>query len=393
MSDAFDLETLLAQARHEGRVDSSGSFTLDLWGAQRKFREFLLSDPYRYILRLVRSAVFSGADSVTGSIGHDSVKLFFPSLPLKGEQLPTLLDRLLGAHGDAGRELAVGLNSLLALEPQKVELLLATGDGAHLLRLTPESEGELHHLPENRGPMGTYLNVQRSGGSLLKRLGEPQESQLLRELCRFCPIPLKINGKLVQPPYGRGRGPSRIALVREDDAVQLSPRWYLPASYFWKNHHAIEYRYYDPDKKDQIGLLYPSKASITLRENAPAQPSGLLETCQLVLAINCSSSLGNVVQLIHGGQSVAYLEQPFTLGAMEAVISCDGLTMDLTGEVPVRNEAFEKKLDFLLRCAFRLRTWMEKRYRGYPLENLPVQALYDRKLRGVHDVAKLDYPA
>lgn len=387
MSDALDLETLLAQARQEGRVDSSGSFTLDLWGAQRKFREYLLSDPYRYILRIVRAAVFSGADSLVANVAHDKVSIFFPTLPVSAAQLPSLLDRLLGAHGDPARELAVSINSLLSMEPAKVELLLASGEGSYLLRLAPDSPGELSSLPEDRHARGTYLNVHRSGGNLFKRLGEPRESQLLRELCRFCPIPLKLNGKLVQTPYGRPRGPSRIALIREEDVVHLSPRWYLPATYFWKNHHAIEYRYYGAEKPDRIGLLHPSNASITLQENASAQ------CCHLVLAINCSSSLGNLVQMIHGGQSVAYLEQPFTLGAMEAVVSCDGLSMDLTGEVPVRNEAFERKLDFLLRCAFRLRTWLERRYRGYPLENLPVQALYDRRLRGVHDVERLDYPA
>ena len=110
------LEHLLAVARSEGRVDSTGVFTIDLWAAREKFRAYLLPNPRLYILRLLRAAVLSGAPWLDVELSHKECRVIIPGLVIEPEALGGLLDQLLKRNDPAVWELAVAVNTLMTLE-------------------------------------------------------------------------------------------------------------------------------------------------------------------------------------------------------------------------------------------------------------------------------------
>lgn len=372
-----ELDSLLSEARKGGAFDSAGSFSVDFHNAQRKFREYLLADANRYILRLVRSAVLSGAGKFEARLGRFSNQLHFPSLPFPPARLPNLFDFILGER-DAAWELAVAVNALVTLDFDLIEVLCQDRESGYLLRVGKETSECIETRRADR-PEGVhfYLRRRRRLGTLVK---SPPEIYLLREFCRFCPIPLQLNGRLLQKPWGRPRGPHFLRPAGSSEVVIRSPNWYLPGKNFWVDHHILEYRIPSPVPESSVGLT-PSRASTTFYPVAPSE-TVKLEKCRLALAVSCDFRAPHLIDIIHAGQRIHRVETRFEFhGGVHVLVNSDGLVLDATGELPVENEALQLSLEEIHASASALVDYLKGVY-PKPEDRYLEKLLFDKRMRG-----------
>lgn len=186
--------SLIERLRGEGgRLDSRGSFTLDVKKAREKMARFQLTDPRRYILELVQAGVALGADAIHVTTGSD-VEVRFGGAPLPEDGLRRLDDFLLSApqapEEYALRAVAMALAALGALQVRRVVVESAGG-----FQLARTAEGETHGTV----PPGTnrILVEGANGWSLV--LATPEE-KLLDEETVWSPVPVRVNGRATLRP-------------------------------------------------------------------------------------------------------------------------------------------------------------------------------------------------
>ena len=154
----------------QGQYDSSGQFTLDAARQRSLLRDFGLQDPAQAILLAVQGLVQSGAEAIA----------------LRPK--PTRLRLELQAEGfDPGKL------------PHSLQRALALWEG-----------GEPGRWEQNRSFW--RLEVRRQ----VPAAQPPQERRLLRQFCRFCPVPLKLDGQIVQPAHWSAPRPGRSQGLHKD---------------------------------------------------------------------------------------------------------------------------------------------------------------------------------
>lgn len=212
------LARLFDELRGEGRLDSRGHFTLDVAKALEKMRQFQLRDPRLYVLNLVAAAVANGASFVRTSSTPESFSLESDGRGYAFEDLAELFSSPFIANAPerrATQELAIGLFGTRGLTVQQVSLETWQGDlGARLAIV--EGRLEIARLTQNPLPEGLNVRLSvREKSSLLDSayglLGkvrrvkpQTQESEYVRGLCVFSPVPITLNGEQVNLPIPCG---------------------------------------------------------------------------------------------------------------------------------------------------------------------------------------------
>jgi hypothetical protein len=200
------LAALLESSRAGAEQVGEGGFRLDWSRALDKVKRFQLSDPHRYVLELVQAAVAAGATAIGVETDADDVILRFDGRPFARMELERLFDHLFGQSRERThlRQLALGVNASLALKPKFV--VVDSGDGREgaRLRLTSHTDLSLTPLPAEERLDGTRIHVRDrvSWRTLVDAVRKsPAEAQLLAEGCRFAPLPVRLNGKLLRQPF------------------------------------------------------------------------------------------------------------------------------------------------------------------------------------------------
>lgn len=184
----------------DGRqVVARGRIRVDARRALAKLREHLLIDLHLYTTEIVRSAVAAKAKILDIDYDVDDVILTFDGVPAAPNELPRLLDHVLGDGQSTDRHLrslALGVNAALGLGPAHVDIFVRKKgeDRAARVRFVPavlESEdGELPSIewvapPKGMPEQGTRVQFHRRiGVGLLKRAAAretPREIVLLAE--------------------------------------------------------------------------------------------------------------------------------------------------------------------------------------------------------------------
>ncbi len=205
----MDDRDLLEDLRQVGQVDSVGRFTLDAAKAREKMKRYQLSDPHHYVLQVVQSAVAGGALSLEIRVDADDCWMDFDAPPPDETELRNLFNHLFGS-GTAPRErslraLATGLNSALALDPSEIRLDAWNGVQGWTLRM--DSQGEQVQpcaAPAGQAP-GVRIHVRRRhtwqvlGRFLRGFVTLHPEARALHDRCRRSPIPIRVNGRPVEP--------------------------------------------------------------------------------------------------------------------------------------------------------------------------------------------------
>lgn len=193
---------------------ATGSITLDRDKAKEKLRRFQLADPCGWLLELVRAAVAQGASSISVRTDADDVRVAFDGRSFTIADLENLYEALLARGAPPGRQhLAVAMNGALALGPRFVQVTSRSAHGVVSLKLVPGKPDVLGDVDDVKVPQGTTLWLRQPfrAGAFLEffrsRLGTQREITALRRGCRFSPLPVTINQRVLVwvPPTERGR--------------------------------------------------------------------------------------------------------------------------------------------------------------------------------------------
>lgn len=197
----------LEELRAQGQVESSGSFSLD---TDRAFQALQRHGSKRYLERFVTAAVASGAShfrlttrtSITERYASWDGRLLTREDLARFEEL-ALADPVL-------KYLALGLFAA-AGQGYGVELVSMGEEGGLQVRLQ-DSAIRVEDV-ERRGPRGNHVVVRRPWNTLDLDLEE------FRQSCEYCPLPVVMDGKLLNRAYDV----SESLLVIELEGGQLVP--------------------------------------------------------------------------------------------------------------------------------------------------------------------------
>ncbi len=201
------LDVLLAEQRRGAEEVEKGHFRLDWTKALDKVKRFQLTDPHRYVLEVVQGAVAGKATRVEVTTDADDVIVCWDASPVNATDLEQLFDYLF-AQDEAltpQKQLALAVNSALALSPKFVRLDVGDGGSGHRLELSTHTDLRVQPLNDDETVTGARLQVRdRVSWQVFADLfrSESVEARLVATLCRYAPIPVIVNGRDVASGLG-----------------------------------------------------------------------------------------------------------------------------------------------------------------------------------------------
>jgi hypothetical protein len=211
------IHALLEEVSQDGKLDSSGVFTLDAERTLEKMRQFQLPSPQSYILSLVASAAACRPGFLKVHSDADDTILSFDGQPYSVEQVKHLFSQLFEDQGRAEtravRELAIGAVGVRSLkfswfkveswfEGRGFEMIMRHKD----LQVKPLDSAPFDapmvnriHLRESLGKRSLTKFMAKTVSAPFQPGGKPvgrtPEIQQLVEYCRYFPARLSINGQ------------------------------------------------------------------------------------------------------------------------------------------------------------------------------------------------------
>ena len=234
MTDPVD--KLVDALARGGELVDGGRFTLDPTVARNKLRDFQLKDPHRYVLLLVQAAVLKGAQSIDAGLESGRLVLSFDGRPFSRADLEALYSDPFAAadtsDNQARQALGLGLISAQALTPLPIRV--TTGDGSGdfqwVLERVLDQPDRITQAPvsQDPGPRRTttievsYTGVLvRSRRALANFVRISPEELLLRQRCRFAPVPVRVNGEDVAKGMRLPSASCEVALEGHSGRVGL----------------------------------------------------------------------------------------------------------------------------------------------------------------------------
>lgn len=343
-----DAEFWLDRLRQQGQLDSSGRFTVDLQQAQRKLRHHLSSEPTAYLSRLARAAVRADAP-LSLERSRRTVVAHCPALLSEPAELEQLWQSSL-QH----QPLAQAVMLALDLQPARLEICLAGSESFCSLRF------EKGRAEVVRGPAG---GLRGTCFRLSGRQPTP-EIQHLRQALAYCPLPLYLNGKLVQAKLGRPARPGLLSLPRQAELVVLRAHSAGRAESFWADHPVLQWRFVDPlEGENGVGLREPGHASIVVNEGQASPVCAGISRQSAVLSLFLGGER-RTLQLLYLGELIEQLTIPGLPKGVEAVVDASHLTLELGGDRLVKDEEYEALLAWVRSRAVALQDRLFARYPG-----------------------------
>ena len=333
-------ERWLEQAQQGTRLESRGSFTLDLAAAARAFGQYALSDPIEIVARFVRVGVLCAeSEPIEIEMMRDRVEVKIPGNASSTEAMKDVFSQVLSSD-PAEREFAIAMSSLAARDYRELSVLRAQPSRVALL--SSQGRGDFQMFE------GVDLNQQRSFTVVSWR--EPWQRPLsdrlqwLKRAFRFCPQPLRINGQLLEEPFGRPRQTGMVRSLLGGRQVLYKAAWYRLETYIWADHHALEYRVFHPRReRNEVAAPWPGLASNHLYVGETGtNPT----SCFMLFGMGCDPLRPSELSWVYRGQQVASEPAAFPLPGLQGVIACEGLSLDLTGARLVEGGAQRARRQF-----------------------------------------------
>jgi hypothetical protein len=368
------LEVLLQQAQEQGQLHSRGSFSLDLASASRQFGQYALTEPIAVVARLIRVGALCGG-TVQVELTAKATKVQIAGHWAAVSSLAQSFHQVL--TGDpADREFAIALNSIVNHPFQ--DLRIFRGEPGQIGQLLMNSEREVEVADAVNLAQDLYFTQIQ--WKTPKARAVANDLDKLRRWFRYCRVPVFLNGKELDTPMGPPRGPGFLKHYAAPKQVWLKRAWYALGSYFWSEHQALEFRLYsNQEERNEVGLPTPGLASC--RAWAGSRQPSHWGQCYLALSFLTDLSLPSRIEWVHRGQLLENEPAQFSLPAVNAVVSCHGLNMDLLGEKPVHNQAFDARRQFIRDWVNCIEEELAPRFRDAD-RNLMHRVLFDSHLRG-----------
>ncbi|MCA9709075.1 MAG: hypothetical protein KDK70_24735, partial [Myxococcales bacterium] len=196
------IDDVLRELQAVGKVESEGEFTLDRGKAREKMRRFQLADPRAYVLELVQAASLKGATKIRFDVDSRDMRMEFNGRPFTTEDFDDIYGAAFSRRLDhdvlARRQLALGVNSAMALRPTRITVESGNGRTGARLELEPDADDTFEVVQTQR--IGTLVHVRerfRLGTfvAFFKNLaGTLAEEQLLRERCGYASLEIDLEG-------------------------------------------------------------------------------------------------------------------------------------------------------------------------------------------------------
>jgi len=380
--DDQQLQSWLRAALDEGIYHSQGSFSLDCSAAARKFGEYALTDPIQVVARLLRAAFCASCSWAAVKLDRRETSVTLVGFLSGVQQLGQCFDQILSPQPEE-REFSLAVNSLASQDSLR-ELTIVRAESMRVARLSlagPDRQVQLSEAYDlNQQHNFTHLTWKE------KRNRSPAaDEQRLREWFRYSPVPISINGQMLDMPFGRPRGPGMLRHLGAARQILIKGPWYQPASYFWGEHHSLEFRLYHPDSsRNQLKLPTPGLASCRMYYAHPGSlPAGRgpgdRDLCFLCLACLCDRERPSQVEWVYRGQTVLVRPETLPLSGLSAVVSCEGLPFDVVGEKPVEGPALAARCQLIRDWVNVLDDFLAKHYGSGESDRIH-RVLFDSKL-------------
>ncbi len=213
------LGRLIDELRAGGELDSRGEFTLDRDRAREKMRQFQLADPRSYVLELVQAAVLAGAGEARFEIDADDMRMSFDGRPFTARDFEELYSSMFTRRSSlARRQLALGLNSAMALDPR----VLRVESGTARMEMRPDGD----EITTAKGAVdGTRIHVKDRFGNatlvrfVLKLRGHVTEMLYLKEHCRWAALAIHLNGQRISGGEPLAEAAGRVELTTPGTSI------------------------------------------------------------------------------------------------------------------------------------------------------------------------------
>jgi len=194
------IDDVLRELEAVGTIDSEGHFTLDRGKAREKMRKFQLADPRAYVLELVQAAALKGATKIRFDIDSRDMRMQFDGRPFTDEDFDDIYGAAFTRRLDhdvlARKQLALGVNSAMALRPSQITVESGDGQAGARLQLEPDEDDSFESVKTK--VTGTVIHVRERFGlgtfvAFFKNLaGTLAEEQLLRDRCRYATLEIDL---------------------------------------------------------------------------------------------------------------------------------------------------------------------------------------------------------
>lgn len=212
---AMELSAFLEKIRDEGEVLSEGQFTMRLSEARRKLQSFQLEDPHAYILLMFSALVARGATGVEFRYGRGWLNIRADAEPWDLEEMSHLYSSFFRGDTEVGStDLALGLNSALALNPKR--LVLESRRVEEKVSWDLIADRVVRELPHRQ--TGVVIRIERTSGflawlqTLRGYVGLPPELRLVDRDCEYAPVPVTIDFENINRPVFLGEAPAVLRL-------------------------------------------------------------------------------------------------------------------------------------------------------------------------------------
>ncbi len=219
MENLTSLAEVLEAHKDQGRFLDSGQFGLDTVKALTKLSQHQLGDTGLWLVKLVQAAVVAQAECFDVTLGRRQVRVRFR--PDQKWQADELLHSMLSGRLPANRALLHLITGLRSCAGRLTEALSwscgqtrVTLEGRRV-RIEPQSDSPFFELEATRPARSSTLSqiLSRDVGYLLKQTAT--EHEVLTQRCWTCPIPIVIDGRLMDRGYDK--------VVRSSVAVRVQP--------------------------------------------------------------------------------------------------------------------------------------------------------------------------
>ncbi len=206
-----DIDDVIRRSREPGQFSERKEFTIAKDRAIEKMRKFALKTPSHYILELIQGAVANGATYIDIFVDSGTTRIAWTGGVFPLEELQQIFDFLFTDNEDresaAIRQLAVGVNALLAFKPKKI--IIESGDGTIENSTRIEIEPKTMHVTAGRPAnalKGTFILAE---GKKLKS----EEEWLIGERCLTLNIPIIVNDRVLFG-YSSVRSPNLLGVKK-----------------------------------------------------------------------------------------------------------------------------------------------------------------------------------
>lgn len=370
-----DLANLLQSMAAEGSVNSSGVFTVDVRAALPKLEKFQLPRPHFGILKVIQSAVASGATYVDTNFGSTGITIEHDGEPPEPEALRDLLSYLLSSDRIAGerwlRDLAIGVNTSLARGASWVEVAARGQHGWSRQRWASREESAQLESPADRGKANVRFVVRNTAGQVASglwkmgnkdvldmlsgsRAAMEEDAQAVFDRCRFAPVKVRINGRDLPPsslsqPVTRRWSAFTLVQHRKPNLLEISllakeasPHLMSAPSLSQARHRMVvagEFDGQDFHAQEPFYLAPPGEL--------PAR------RCYAILGIRGSANVPGEMILIKDGVELTRLTPHAFPKGVSAIITTEGLRLDLSQFRLVDSDEARRRIAWITRMVAR----------------------------------------